>query len=353
VTEETALLLNTLLPDFYWFREGHSFSDGSLRVRGAVVHSQNLSHENFRALVDGHSVNWTGPLPSPYADENFWFVAPERRFGVLIDEPVADARPRMVVCFAPETTTPARMAEFSFVQFRDWELFEPTPPVENIERVSGRGATAYNYYNNGATDLLRLTSIANRHGVRLKRSTRVLDWGCGCGRLTRYLLPMTDVVGIDVDADNVDWCRQNLDPDAFQVVSLLPPTGLAEATFDLVIANSVLSHLRRDALHSWLAEIKRLLAPDGVALLSYHGDFSLCSFASRSRELVSSVLETGLDDSRRAPELDSVIEDNTYYRHTFMTDQEARSIFSRYLAVEEQVTGVVSRFQNVAVLRKS
>ena len=38
--------------------------------------------------------------------------------------------------------------------------------------------------------------------------TRVLDWGCGAGRVTRYLLGDTPcaVTGVDIDADNIAWC---------------------------------------------------------------------------------------------------------------------------------------------------
>lgn len=151
------------------------------------------------------------------------------------------------------------------------------PPKTNIERVSGFGATAYNYFCNGASDFLRFANIGSAHGVDpLLSGASVLDWGAGCGRLTRWFVDRgaANVVGIDVDAENVEWCKSNLPGAEFKAVELFPPTPFSAASFDLVFANSVLTHLTKKAMTAWLGEVRRVLKPDGLALLSYHGDFS-------------------------------------------------------------------------------
>ncbi|MBK8752185.1 MAG: methyltransferase domain-containing protein [Candidatus Competibacteraceae bacterium] len=86
--------------------------------------------------------------------------------------------------------------------------------------------------------------------------------------------------------------------------------------------------------------------------ISYHGDFSLAGFCSKSQQFVESVWEYNFNADQKAGELDNFIGDPSYYRQTFMTDSKAKEIFGRYFAVEDQIVGVVSRFQNVAVLRK-
>ena len=54
--------------------------------------------------------------------------------------------------------------EYRSGQFMSWERIEPTPPIQNIERVSGKRATAYSYQNNALTDFLRFSGIAGeRH----------------------------------------------------------------------------------------------------------------------------------------------------------------------------------------------
>jgi 2-polyprenyl-3-methyl-5-hydroxy-6-metoxy-1,4-benzoquinol methylase len=344
------LLLQSLVPPFFWFRERHEHAAGRLRVWGAVAGAPGIAPDGLVALVDGRSVAFS-MRRSEYAESAFWYLPESRRFGIFIDEYVGEASEGFAVALCPAETPVDRISQFAFRNFQHWDRMGPTPPVANIERVSGIGATAYNYYNNGATDFMRFADISRRHGHVLTSSTDVLDWGCGCGRLTRYLLG-SRVVGVDIDPDNIGWCRDNLDVDAFEVVGLFPPTRFGDGSFDVVIANSVLSHLQMAAAQAWLAEIARILRPDGIALLSYHGEFSLSGFVSSAPEFVRRVLATGFDASLAAPELNDVIDDASYYRQTFMTDAFAAELFGSQFAVEEQITGVVSRFQNVAVLRK-
>ncbi|MES1263386.1 MAG: class I SAM-dependent methyltransferase, partial [Peristeroidobacter soli] len=126
----------------------------------------------------------------------------------------------------------------------------------------------------------------------------------------------------------------------------------ADQSFDLIIANSVLSHLTLPVAREWLTEMRRLLSPNGLALLSYHGDFSATNMFSRHRQMFETVLETGFNADLRASELDEQIGDREYYRQTFMSDAFAKTMMGDYFSVEEQLVGRVSRYQNIAVLRK-
>ena len=102
------------------------------------------------------------------------------------------------------------------------------------------------------------------------RGLNILDWGCGCGRLTRHLLDMGchRVTGIDIDPVNIAWCERNLPGAHFQLVSPDLPSGFAEKQFDLVIAHSVMTHLSELDQYLWLVEINRLLRSGGIAVLT-------------------------------------------------------------------------------------
>jgi SAM-dependent methyltransferase len=99
-----------------------------------------------------------------------------------------------------------------------------------------------------------------------------LDFGCGCGRVARYLSVLPEVqrlVGIDIDGEHIAWCRRHLAGD-FDATPAQPPTRLLSASFDVVYAGSVFTHLDDGRQRAWLREIHRLLTPGGLLIASTH-----------------------------------------------------------------------------------
>jgi SAM-dependent methyltransferase len=117
----------------------------------------------------------------------------------------------------------------------------------------------------------RRTAAAIRESVVLRGD--VLDFGCGCGRTLRWLIPdCPDVrfAGTDVDAEAVAWCRAHLRAQ-FAVNGPLPPLAFPNASFDVVYAISILTHLDEPYQRAWIREWRRILRPGGALLLTYHG----------------------------------------------------------------------------------
>ncbi|HET9074680.1 MAG TPA: class I SAM-dependent methyltransferase [Solirubrobacteraceae bacterium] len=114
--------------------------------------------------------------------------------------------------------------------------------------------------------------------------TAVLDFGCGAGRvlapLARRLGPAARVCGVDVDAEATAWAAAHLAGVDVRASGALPPLEHPDASFDLVYSISVFSHLDAAAQDAWLAELARVLAPGGRALLSVHGPSALEAFTS-------------------------------------------------------------------------
>ena len=104
----------------------------------------------------------------------------------------------------------------------------------------------------------------------------MLDFGCGCGRLSRHLVPgaQQSIVGCDLDPESIDWCRENLVRRGLTFVQNgeRPPLPFADRSFDLVIAISVFSHLPEALQAEWLAELARVLRPNGCLIASVHGE---------------------------------------------------------------------------------
>jgi SAM-dependent methyltransferase len=108
--------------------------------------------------------------------------------------------------------------------------------------------------------------------VDLADTRSVLDFGCGCGRVTRYFHDFPgEVAGSDLSADAVAWCRTNLPFGRFEVNGLAPPLAFADESFDLVYALSVFTHLTDELQLAWRDELRRVLRPGGRLLITTHG----------------------------------------------------------------------------------
>lgn len=134
------------------------------------------------------------------------------------------------------------------------------------------------------------TPIYAEFGIPLKAYETVFDFGCGCGRLARRLLQQTPkphrYVGIDVHRGLIEWCRGNLSPvdsnyqflhhDVYSPyyapsnsLRLALPFPANDATFSLVIAHSVFTHLTKSQAEYYLSETARILTPEGMAFTSW------------------------------------------------------------------------------------
>lgn len=101
---------------------------------------------------------------------------------------------------------------------------------------------------------------------------RMLDFGCGAGRLLRHLLDEAreaEIYGTDLDPRPVDWASEHLCPPIAGVHTngFDPPLDYAAGRFDLVSAFSVFTHLSANWAE-WLLEIRRILEPDGLLIAS-------------------------------------------------------------------------------------
>jgi SAM-dependent methyltransferase len=112
------------------------------------------------------------------------------------------------------------------------------------------------------------------HGLSLGQFGRVLDFGCGCGRVLRHLkgLVAGELHGTDCNRAAVRWCRGHLPFVEAAANGLEPPLSYPDGTFDLVYSFSVFTHLPEPLQRPWMDELRRVLAPGGHLLVSVHGE---------------------------------------------------------------------------------
>jgi SAM-dependent methyltransferase len=102
----------------------------------------------------------------------------------------------------------------------------------------------------------------------------ILDFGCGCGRVARWWRDLDGprIVGCDYDGRLVEWCESSLPFMEAKTNASLPPLPFRDASFDLVYAISLLTHLPEDRQGPWLRDVRRLLKPGGMFLFTVHGE---------------------------------------------------------------------------------
>jgi SAM-dependent methyltransferase len=156
----------------------------------------------------------------------------------------------------------------------------PVPPPELIVRVAGTADV--DWFLEGGR---RGYESVRAHVPAGAPLGSVLDFGCGCGRVTRYWRGFGgSIAGSDLSGEAVAWCRANLPFGRFETNALEPPLAFADAEFDLVYGLSVFTHLAVDTQRRWFDELRRVLRPDGHLVLTTHGDSYRARLEPRERE---------------------------------------------------------------------
>lgn len=161
----------------------------------------------------------------------------------------------------------------------------PLPPADLIEYV-GSGTSLETFEHIGQHFLGHFVELGG-----LKPHHRVLDVGCGIGRIARplaaYLNAQGSYEGIDIVQTGIDWCRANITPlrpnFRFHLADVwnefYNPAGRHRArayrfpfpsrSFDFALMTSVFTHMLPADLENYLSEVARVLKPGGRCLITF------------------------------------------------------------------------------------
>ena len=104
---------------------------------------------------------------------------------------------------------------------------------------------------------------------------KILEWGCGVGRIIRHIPDLVEknsiFFGIDINEKMINWNSANISNINFQKIDYCTPTFFDKNEFNLVFALSVFTHIEFKFQADWLAEIQRITSDNGIFLFTTHG----------------------------------------------------------------------------------
>ena len=147
----------------------------------------------------------------------------------------------------------------------------PLPPKNMRE---GYDSDDDAFLKTGREDISSMLAILDASGMQITESSRVMELGCATGRMLRHLESQArqgaEVWGVDITAESILWCQQNLYPPfRFCTSTTLPHLPFEDNYFDVIYAGSVFTHIF-DLWDMWLMELKRIIKPGGCLYLTIH-----------------------------------------------------------------------------------
>jgi SAM-dependent methyltransferase len=320
-----------------WVLSSAHVQDGKLLIAGwLAVDPTRRERVEFR--LDDQPFDYVQyPLPRPDVAERLPFIADQAPYsGFLLwknwPDDQADSRDWSLQVLDRQTGLPLA-PDIPKLFAPSARRVGPIPEAVNRRRVIG-DSTLFSYTHGGYTAFRDLDeALFAETGQRLGDFPRLLDWGCGCARLTRYLiaLPGVQTTGVDVDPDNIAWCQANFPQSRWQSIALRPPTPFADASFDLAIGLSVFTHLKEPDQNLWLAELRRLIRPNGWALMTIHGAGSI-AWSQLTGERYHVLNRDGICDQRN-PIYDAKLSEHDYYRDTFHTEEYVQRVWAKFFRI--------------------
>ena len=229
----------------------------------------------------------------------------------------------------------------------------PVPPARLRHRVHG-SLDRQSFLTIGGEAAQNIRDLLATVGRKMSSFQRVLDFGCGSGRVLRHFLNevtvSTQFFGTDIDPEAIGWCQQNIPRVHWSTNGYMPPTSFQENSFDLIYANSVFTHLDESFQNAWLHELQRLAQPGAILLLTVHGEYGCQTMSASVQERIRSQGffydtrgPTGRFQLNRLPD---------FYQTSFHTEDYIKREWSKYFEVLRVVDRAINDYQAAVLLRK-
>jgi len=226
----------------------------------------------------------------------------------------------------------------------------------------GYAASSDEYLESGQWSVNSMQNDMEGTGMSVENCHRILDFGCGGGRMIRWLKPYAqtaEIWGVDISAEHIFWCTQYLTPPFhFATTMTLPHLPFDDGYFDFIYAGSVFTHID-DLASAWLQELRRILKPGGRMYISLHDDHTVSIIRPEyiEQELPEVIRRTG-QLRKGQKNLSRLAHANAVYRRASASNFNMIVYGRRHLSqvffdIDYFTTKIASNLKIVAINRES
>ncbi|MGB3265621.1 MAG: methyltransferase, partial [Microcoleus sp.] len=223
-------------------------------------------------------------------------------------------------------------------------LFSLSNAKEDAGNEDDRDRALVRYYAIGRRIRDAVKQVVDWHFGGFENVPSFLDFACGYGRFTRFLIqemPPEQIWVSDIYANAVKFQTEYLGVNGI-VSTGKPEEYLIDRKFDCILANSFFSHIPERTFTSWLQNLYNLLTPNGILMFSVHGD---CLLPAHIEMPANGILFSAESESQSL--------DKEEYGTTYVTEKFVREIVGKVSggkAFVHRIKKGICRFQDLYVV---
>jgi len=210
--------------------------------------------------------------------------------------------------------------------------------------IEARDRALVRYYAIGRSVLDTVKQVVEWHFGSFENVPSFLDFACGYGRFTRFLIqemPPEKIWVSDIYANAVKFQTEYLGVSGI-VSTGKPEKYLIDRKFDCILANSFFSHMPERTFTNWLQNLYDLLTPNGILMFSVHDQ---CLLAPHIEMPANGILFS--------PQSESQSLDKEEYGTTYVTEKFVRKLVEEVSggkAFVHRLKKGICRFQDLYVV---
>jgi len=210
--------------------------------------------------------------------------------------------------------------------------------------LEARDRALVRYYAIGRSVLDTVKQVVEWHFGSFENVPSFLDFACGYGRFTRFLIqemPPEKIWVSDIYANAVKFQTEYLGVSGI-VSTGKPENYLIDRKFDCILANSFFSHMPERTFTNWLQNLYDLLTPNGILMFSVH-----------DRCLLPPHIEMPANGILFSPQSESQSLDKEEYGTTYVTEKFVTELVEKVSggkAFVHRIKKGICRFQDLYVV---